>query len=148
MSPTKNNSSKNEIENISLSPKPIQDRDRINNHVKSSNSKWKILAQAIRKSANASASTSQEDDNNDLNQEKSILRYPSYDLIQCNKASRDSCDSSTDRSSHEKHDNFDSSEENRRLWFHIGAKRYGEIDLKVRCSCYLFNSISFPDLKF
>ena len=70
MSPTKHNSSKNVIENISLSPKPTQGLAKSKNNVTSSNSKWKILAQAIRKSANVSASTSQEDKNNDLNPKK------------------------------------------------------------------------------
>ena len=131
MSPTKNNSSKNETENISLSSKPIQDRVRMKNNVTSSNSKWKILAQAIRKSANASASTSQEDDNNDLNQEKSILRYPSYDLIKCKKACTILHDQPLVGRSGQQHDNSDRSEENRRIWYHIVAKEYDEISLKV-----------------
>ena len=131
MSPTKNNSSKNQTENISLSRKPIQDRIRMKNNVTSSNSKWKILAQAIRKSANVSASTSQEDDNNDLNQEKSILRYPSYDLIQCKRTCTKSHDQSLADRSKQKHDNSDRSEENRRIWYHIVAKEYNEISLEV-----------------
>ena len=131
MSPTKNNSSKNQTENISLSRKPIQDRVRMKNNVTSSNSKWKILAQAIRKSANASASTSQEDDNNDLNQEKSILRYPSYDLIKCKKTCTILHDQPLVCRSRQQHDNSDRSEENRRIWYHIVAKEYDEISLKV-----------------
>ena len=131
MSPTKNNSSKNETENISLSSKPIQDRVRMKNNVTSSNSKWKILAQAIRKSANASASMSQEDDNNDLNQEKSILRYPSYDLIKCKKTCTILHDQPLVCRSRQQHDNSDRSEENRRIWYHIVAKEYDEISLKV-----------------
>ena len=131
MSPTKHNSSKNVIENISVSPKPIQGLAKSKNNVTSSNSKWKILAQAIRKSANVSASTSQEDDNNDLNQEKSILRYPSYDLIQCKRSCTNSHDQSLAGISKQKHDNSDRSEENRRIWYHIVAKEYNEISLKV-----------------
>ena len=131
MSPTKNNPSKNETENISLGRKPIQDRVRMKNNVTSSNSKWKILAQAIRKSANASASKSQEDDNNDLNQEKSILRYPSYDLIKCKKTCTILHDQPLVCRSRQQHDNSDRSEENRRIWYHIVAKEYDEISLKV-----------------
>ena len=131
MSPTKNNSNKNEIENISLSPKPIPNRSKFKNNVISSNSKWKILAQAIRKSANVSASTSKEDDNNDLNQEKAILRYPSYDLIQCKRTCTNAHDPSFADRSRQKHDNSDRSEECRRIWYHIVAKEYDEISLKV-----------------
>ena len=131
MSPTKNNSSKNQTENISLSRKPIQDRVRMKNNVTSSNSKWKILAQAIRKSANALASTSEEDDNNDLNQEKSILRYPSYDLIKCEKICTILHDQPLVSRSGQQHNDSDRSEENRRIWYHIVAKEYDEISLKV-----------------
>ena len=142
MSPTKENSRSKGIENFSVSLKEPQNSATFKKDVRSSKSKWQILAQAIRKSGSTSKNTSKEYDKQDLNQENTILRYPSYGLIQCNKAPRDACDTSADGNSLEKHDIDDKSEENRRLWYHVVSKRYGEISLKV---CYLNFLSTFCD---
>ena len=131
MSPTKNNSRSNKIENIPLSSKPNQDIVKFKKYETTSKSKWKILAQAIRKNADSSAFTNLENASTDLNREKSILRYPSYDLIQCKRTRTNALDLTSEGKSSQTKDNFDRSEENRRVWYNIFTKGYDEISLKV-----------------
>ena len=131
MSPTKNDSRSNRVENISLSPKSIQEHGTFKKNVSSSKSKWRILAQAIKKGGTTSTQNSKESENKDLTNENSIIRYPSYDLIQCTKAPTDASDSSAEDSLNQNKSEVDRSEANRRIWFKIRAKGYNEINLKV-----------------
>ena len=131
MSPTKNDSRSNRVENISLSPKSIQEHGTFKKNVSSSKSKWRILAQAIKKGGTTSTQNSKESENKDLTNENSIIRYPSYDLIQCTKATTDASDSSAEDSLNQNKSEVDRSEANRRIWFKIRAKGYNEINLKV-----------------
>ena len=131
MSPTKNDSRSNRVENISLSPKPIPEHGSFKKKVTSSKSKWRILAQAIKKSGTTSTQNSKTYENKDLKNENSILRYPSYDLIQCAKATTDAPDSFTEGTLSQNKSEVDRSEANRRIWFQIRAKGYNEINLKV-----------------
>ena len=131
MSPTKNDSRSSRVENISLSPKSIAENGTFKRNVSSSKSKWRILAQAIKKSGTTSTQNSKTYENKDLKNENSILRYPSYDLIQCTKATYDASDSPTKDSLNQNKSDVDRSEANRRIWFQIRAKGYNEINLKV-----------------
>ena len=131
MSPTKNDSRSNRVENISLSSKSIQEHGTFKKNVSSSKSKWRILAQAIKKSGSTSIKNSKTYENKDLKNENSILRYPSYDLIQCTKATTDAPDSFTEGTLSQNKSEVDRSEANRRIWLQICAKGYNEINLKV-----------------
>ena len=131
MSPTKNDSGSHRVKNISLSPKSIPEHGTFKTNVSSSKSKWRILAQAIKKSGTTSTQNSKTYGNKDLKNENSLLRYPSYDLIQCSKAPTDASDSSVEDSLNQNKSEVDRSDANRRIWFQIRAKGYSEINLKV-----------------
>ena len=99
-----------------------------------SKSKWKILAQAIiTKNRKTETRISNNDHEKEQNQYLSqILRFPSYNLIKCNVHSKAELPSRVSPSNTcEQARGRDNADEERRTWYHVLAKGYSEINLKV-----------------
>ena len=127
MAPTKSNSSSECKSNFTVNLKPTQPVSPESQNLKLSKSRWKILAQAIRSKRKDLKNGSNEcDKNNDL-KSTHILRYPTYDLISCQRCSDPHVKNEIQKDTKEivKHD------ESQRTWYYIAAKGYREISLKV-----------------
>ena len=128
MAPTKSNSSSNCVSNCPIQLKTTLPLNTESTSFKLSQYRWKLLAQAIRNKGKAEKNASKEcDKNSDLNSTH-MLRYPSYDLIRCQRCADPHIKNATETDNRQ----IVNYHENRRTWYYILAKGYSEISLKVR----------------
>jgi len=127
MAPTKSNSSSDCVSNCPVHLKSTLPLNPESNNFKLPQSRWKILAQAIRNKGTAKINSSKEcDKNTDLNSTH-MLRYPNYDLIRCQRCTDPHIKNGKEKDNRQ----IVNYNENRRTWYYILAKGYSEISLKV-----------------
>ena len=130
MAPTKESAKDNKdvLENLNRKSNKFLERTR-----KSPKSRWKLLARAIK----GNGIVEIKDDKNENDQDRSltksnVLRYPSYNLLQCNKLTDSSCTKSSCPSIGDKEDTQPNIYETGHCaWFKVSAEDYKEINLKV-----------------
>ena len=127
MAPTKSNSSSECKSNFTVNLKPTLPVSPEGNNLRLSKSRWKILAQAIRKKGKYLKNGSNVCDKNTDLKSTHILRYPTYDLISCQRCSDPHFKNETQKDTTE----FVNHDERQRTWYNIAAKGYSEISLKV-----------------
>ena len=130
MAPTKESTKDNKDVLGNLNPESNKFLERTR---KSPKSRWKLLARAIK----GKEVVEIKDDKNQNDQDRSltksnILRYPSYNLLQCNKLPDSSCTKSPYPSIGDKEDTQPNVyETGHRTWFKVSAEDYKEINLMV-----------------
>ena len=129
MSPTKESDKDNKDVLGNLNPKSNKFLERTR---KSPKSRWKLLARAIK----GKEIVQIKDDKNQNDQDRSliesnVLRYPSYNLLHCNKLPDYSCTKSLCPSIGDKEAQPNIHETGHRAWFQVSAEDYKEINLKV-----------------
>ena len=130
MAPTKESSKDDKDVLGNLNPKSNKFLERTR---KSPKSRWKLLARAIK----GNEIVEIKDDKNENDQDRSltksnVLRYPSYNLLQCNKLTDSSCTKSLCPSIGDKEDTQPNIYETGHCaWFKVSAEDYKEINLKV-----------------
>ena len=130
MAPTKESAKDNKdvLENLNRKSNKFLERTR-----KSPKSRWKLLARAIK----GKEIVQRKDDKNQNDQDRSltesnVLRYPSYNLLQCNKLTDSSCTKSLCPSIGDEEDTQPNIYETGHCaWFKVSAEDYKEINLKV-----------------
>ena len=130
MAPTKESAKDDKDVLGNLNPKSNKFLERTR---KSPKSRWKLLARAIK--GNEIVETKNDKNENDKDRsltESNVLRYPSYNLLHCNKLPDSSCTKSLCPSIGDKEDAQPNIHETgNRAWFQVSAEDYKEINLKV-----------------
>ena len=138
MAPTKNKSSNHScVDSLSVQLKsPIVSVGK-NTTFTSSKSRWKILANAIKRTGTIEAKACINEYNENIGLSiPNLLRYPSYNLIHCrplSKAHKTYSDTTKNQD-----EQSVVSKDDQQTWYQIVAQEYTEISLKV---C-LFNDLT------
>ena len=129
MAPTKESAKddKDVLSNLNPKSNTFLERSR-----KSPKSRWQLLARAIKGNEIVEIKDDKNKNDQDTSLTKSnLLRYPSYNLLQCNKLPDSSCTKSLCLSNGDKEAQPNIHETGHRAWFQVSAEDYKEINLKV-----------------